>query len=143
MILDRHPLDVVVDAIDGVSNKCCLIDSCRRRGVPIVVSGALGGKADPTQFREADMTRVEGDGLLRRVRSKLRAHYGYPAGDGYPPRRTWGVPCVYSPERPQLAECAAPAAAAAAAATRTAGTRATCDTAYGTFCPAAGSLGFA
>ena len=51
---------VVVDAIDGVANKCRLIDGCRRREMPIVVSGGLGGKADPSLFREEDMSRVHG-----------------------------------------------------------------------------------
>merc|ERR1712232_1463136 len=84
-ILDGGSFDVVVDAIDSVSEKCRLINGCRRRGIPVVVSGGLGGKANPTLFQEADMTRVEGDGLIRRVRSMLRARYGYPAGNNYPP----------------------------------------------------------
>ncbi|CAK9027230.1 unnamed protein product [Durusdinium trenchii] len=69
-ILDRQ-LDVVVDAIDGVANKCRLIYACRERHIPVVVSGGLGGKADPTQFCEDDITRVHGDGLTRRVRNTL------------------------------------------------------------------------
>jgi len=92
LILDRHAYDVVIDAIDSVSEKARLIAGCHRRGIPIVVSGGLGGRSDPTMFREVDMARAEGDGLLRRVRSELRKKYGFPAGNVRPPHRKWGVP---------------------------------------------------
>eukprot|EP00438_Fugacium_kawagutii_P034961 Skav202199 [mRNA] locus=scaffold2207:11391:28870:- [translate_table: standard] len=62
-ILDSRPFDVVVDAIDGVANKCRLIYACRERQIPIVMSGGLGGKADPSMFREDDITRVHGPKL--------------------------------------------------------------------------------
>lgn len=137
-ILDLHKLDAVVDAIDGVADKCMLIDACRKRGIPIIVSGGLGGKTDPGQFRADDMSRAEGDGLIRRVRSTLRSRYGFPKGDGTRSRK-FGVQCVYSPEKPRLDACAAGALLAA----RAGGAgRPNCDTVYGTFCPAAGAIGF-
>lgn len=133
-ILDARPLHVVVDAIDSVSEKARMVSSCQRRGIPIVVSGGLGGKSEPTMFREADITRAEGDGLLRRVRDTLRRSYNYPPGDGYPPKKSWSVPCVFSPENRQAP--VVPASQDGAAPTRR-----TCDTVFGTFCPAAGALG--
>ncbi|CAE7346114.1 tcdA [Symbiodinium natans] len=132
LILDRRRFDVVVDAIDGVANKCQLIHGCRTRQIPVVVSGGLGGKVDPTLFREEDMTRVEGDGLTRRVRNTLRQRYGYPAGSRK--KKKWGIPVVFSPEPPQFY---GPTASQAPKG------RKTCDTSYGTFCPAAGAQGFA
>mmetsp|Transcript_34848 Transcript_34848/g.80838 ORF Transcript_34848/g.80838 Transcript_34848/m.80838 type:complete len:239 (+) Transcript_34848:165-881(+) len=133
-ILDKQPLDVVVDAIDDVAEKCRLIDCCRRRGIPIVVSGGLGNRMDPTRFREADIARAHSDGLLKRVRKTLRTRYeGYPAGDPLSSKK-WGVPCVFSDEilEPQLEESR----------DKMGVVRRTCDTTYGTFCPAAGALGF-
>ncbi|CAE7642545.1 tcdA, partial [Symbiodinium sp. CCMP2456] len=132
MILDRRRFDVVVDAIDGVANKCQLINGCRERQIPVVVSGGLGGKVDPTLFREDDMTRVEGDGLIRRVRNTLRQRYGYPAGNRK--KKKWGIPVVFSPEPPQFY---GPTSSQAP------GGKKTCDRSYGTFCPAAGAQGFA
>lgn len=129
-ILDSRPFDVVVDAIDGVANKCRLIYACRERQIPIVVSGGLGGKADPTMFREDDITRVHGDGLTRRVRSTLRSKYGFPSGEK---SKRWGIPVVYSPETPKLV--------AAELSEGDSHGKKTCDS-YGTFCPAAGVQGF-
>jgi len=134
----QRPFNVVVDAIDGVAEKCRLIVGCRRRGIPIVVSGGLGGKADPTQFREVDMAHATGDGLVKRVRSTLRQRYGYPKGaDGHQPHRSkkWGLPCVSSPEVPRFVPVPSD--------TCNEQRGRTCDTGYGTFCPAAGALGFA
>lgn len=134
-ILDSRPFDVVVDAIDGVANKCRLIYACRERRIPIVVSGGLGGKADPTMFCADDITRVHGDGLTRRVRSTLRSRYGFPSGEKS--KKRWGIPVVYSPETPKFV--------ADELSEGTAGDspgRKTCDSGYGTFCPAAGAQGF-
>eukprot|EP00434_Breviolum_minutum_P015538 symbB.v1.2.013682.t2/scaffold971.1/size148033/10 len=75
-ILDSRPFDVVVDAIDGVANKCRLIYACRERQIP-----------------------GSGDGLTRRVRSTLRSKYGFPSGEK---SKRWGIPVVYSPETPKL-----------------------------------------
>jgi len=130
----QRPYNVVVDAIDGVAEKCRLIVGCRRRGIPIVVSGGLGGKADPTQFREVDVAHATGDGLIKRVRTTLRQRYGYPKGaEGHQPHRSkkWGLPCVSSPEVPRFVPFHDEQRGR------------TCDTGYGTFCPAAGALGFA
>lgn len=138
-ILERQHLDVVIDAIDDVAEKCRLVDQCRRRGIPIVVSGGLGGKFEPTQFCEADITRVEGDGLLKRVRSTLRKRYGYPAGKNQPRKRgkKWGLTCVFSPEPPRFV------AVGTECESNQVGARRSCNTGFGTFCPAAGALGFA
>ena len=38
--------DYVVDAIDNVSNKARLIADCRERGIPVITSGAAGGRRD-------------------------------------------------------------------------------------------------
>ncbi|CAK9027229.1 unnamed protein product [Durusdinium trenchii] len=130
-ILDRQ-LDVVVDAIDGVANKCRLIYACRERHIPVVVSGGLGGKADPTQFCEDDITRVHGDGLTRRVRNTLRKQYGFPSGES---KGRWGIPVVYSPETPKFVPDEPLDEGEELQ-------RKTCDSGYGTFCPSAGVQGF-
>ena len=36
--------EFVVDAIDNVRNKVLLIAECRRRGIPVITSGAAGGR---------------------------------------------------------------------------------------------------
>jgi tRNA A37 threonylcarbamoyladenosine dehydratase len=88
--------DFVVDAIDKLSNKCLLIASCRDRGLPVVTVGGAGGKRDGCAVRVADLAKSEQDELLRQVRKKLRRDYGFSRDI----REDFGVPCVFSPEKP-------------------------------------------
>lgn len=87
----------VVDAIDSTTNKCLLIRACGARGLPLVLSGAAGGRADPTQVRVSDLARVTHDRLLSEVRKRLRRESGYPRDDA-----PWGLPAVHSVEPPVL-----------------------------------------
>lgn len=86
----------VVDAIDKLTNKCTLIASCRERGLRVLTMGGAGGKRDGTQVRVADLALTEQDELLRQVRRKLRKDFGFPRGL----QDSFGIPCVYSPEKP-------------------------------------------
>jgi tRNA A37 threonylcarbamoyladenosine dehydratase len=99
--------DCVVDAIDQVLPKAALIAHCRSKGVPIVTTGAAGGKSDPAQMRVDDLSRTTQDPLAARLRSVLRRDYGFPRD----PKKKFDVPCVYSLEpvrRPITADaCAA------------------------------------
>jgi len=88
--------DLVVDAIDGMSAKACVIGGCHHHGMPIVTSGGAGGRRDPTQIRSSDLAFAIRDPLLRLVRKKLRKEYGFPKGGS----EAFGIPCVYSEEQP-------------------------------------------
>ena len=88
-------IDVVVDAIDSVKNKCLLIQRCHALGIPVVVSGGAGGRRDPGQVQAADLSEVKGDRLLFTIRKKLRQKHGFPR------KGLFGVQAVYSSE-PQL-----------------------------------------
>lgn len=85
----------VVDAIDALENKVRLLAACRRRGLPVVSCGAAGGRRDPTRIRVADLADATHDRLLGAVRKCLRHEHGFPP-DGQP----FGIPCVFSVERP-------------------------------------------
>ena len=88
--------DWVVDAIDGMSNKALLIAECVRRGQPVLTVGGAGGRRDATRIRVGDLGESQGDELLRQVRKKLRRDHGFAQGE----RNVYGVPCVYSNEKP-------------------------------------------
>ena len=88
--------DFVVDATDKLTNKCVLIAGCRERGLPVLTVGGAGGKRDGTAVRVADLARSEQDELLQQVRRKLRRDFGFPRDL----HQEFGVPCVYSPEKP-------------------------------------------
>lgn len=107
---ERHglpPYDVVIDAIDHTERKALLIAECWRRALPVVVSGAAGGRRDPTKVTTSDLSQTTHDGLLRNIRRTLRVSYGLPS------EGSWGIPAVFSLERaiypsPDGGSCATP-----------------------------------
>ena len=96
-LAERIPEDAdhVVDAIDSVVAKAALIAWCKRRKLPITVTGAAGGQIDPTRIRVGDLARTEHDPLLAKVRARLRRDYGFSRN----PKRRFSVECVYSDEQ--------------------------------------------
>jgi len=96
--------DAVIDAIDQVRAKAALIAYCRGKAMPVVSTGAAGGKSDPAMIRVDDLSRTSQDPLASRVRAELRREYGFPRD----PKRKFGVDCVYSLEpvrRPSAVTC--------------------------------------
>ncbi|QJQ94514.1 MULTISPECIES: tRNA cyclic N6-threonylcarbamoyladenosine(37) synthase TcdA [Halomonadaceae] len=96
-LAERIPEDAdhLVDAIDNVAAKAALIAWCKRRKLPITVTGAAGGQSDPTRIRIADLSRTEHDPLLAKVRARLRRDHGFSRN----PKRRFSVECVYSDEQ--------------------------------------------
>ena len=88
--------DIVVDAIDGTTNKADLIGACVRLGKRCVTVGGAGGKRDASQLRIGDLGEAWGDELLKMVRKKLRREHGFARGEG----NRYGVRCIYSAENP-------------------------------------------
>ena len=86
--------EFVVDAIDNVRNKVLLIAECCRRGIPVITSGAAGGRLDGTRVQVADLAKSVQDPLLSKVRAALRKEHGFPRAG-----KKMGVPCVFSPSR--------------------------------------------
>lgn len=87
--------DFVVDCCDDFTNKCYLIDHCRKNGIPLVVMGGAGGKIDPLQIKVTDMSISSNDRLLARLRKKLRQDFGFPLENEGP----FGCYAVWSHER--------------------------------------------
>lgn len=85
----------VVDAIDSVVAKAALIAFCKRRKIPLTVTGAAGGQTDPTRIQVADLARTRQDPLLARTRARLRREFGFSRN----PKRRFAVECVYSDEQ--------------------------------------------
>lgn len=85
---------IVVDAIDGTTNKADLIGACVRLKKRCVTVGGAGGKRDASQLRVGDLGEAWGDELLKMVRKKLRREHGFARGEG----NRYGVRCVWSAE---------------------------------------------
>jgi tRNA threonylcarbamoyladenosine dehydratase len=83
----------VLDAIDSPSRKCLLIAQCCAKGIPVITTGAAGGRRDPTAVEVTDLAFTSHDRLLQEVRWGLRARHGFPRGD-----QPFGVECVVSRE---------------------------------------------
>lgn len=94
--LDRN-YDAVIDAIDNIRFKAAMIAHCRRNKIRIVTTGGAGGRTDPLAVSVADLSRTWNDALAAKVRSRLRADYGFTSN----PKRRFGVECVYSSEQPR------------------------------------------
>jgi len=92
-LLDRG-YDAVLDACDGLKVKVEMIAFCRRRKIPVVVSGSAGGRLDPALVTARDLSKTEHDPLLALVRAKLRDDHGWTRN----PKRYFGVQAVFSRE---------------------------------------------
>jgi len=85
--------DYVIDAIDSPSKKCLLAARCKNLGLPLIITGAAGGKLDPTMVKVSDLSEVFNDRLLQETRKKLRAKYNFPNAP-----QPMGIEAVFSTE---------------------------------------------
>lgn len=85
----------VFDAFDNGNGKSLLIHECKKRDLPLIVLGSVGGKIDPGLIELDDLSRSREDTLLAMVRRKLRSDYGFPRTKG----KKFHVPCVFSTEK--------------------------------------------
>lgn len=88
----------VVDAVDTVTAKLCIIGQARQVGVPVISSMGTGNKLHPELLRLATIEKTEGCPLAKVMRKECKAR-GYKK-----------VQVVYSPEppiRPRPVEVAA------------------------------------
>jgi tRNA A37 threonylcarbamoyladenosine dehydratase len=64
--------DCVIDAIDSLEHKLCLIETCVRKGVTMYSSMGMAMKMDPTRIRTGSVWETKGCPLARLVRQGLR-----------------------------------------------------------------------
>ncbi len=80
--------DYVIDAIDTVASKVCLVALCDSMNIPIISSMGAGNRLDPTLFRVADIYDTDTCPLARVMRRELRK------------KKIETLKVVYSIERP-------------------------------------------
>ena len=81
---------VVLDAIDTVTAKLHLAETCYQRGIPLVSCMGMGNRLDPTLIRIGDLYETRDCPLCRVMRQQLRKR-GVPA-----------LRCVYSLEKAKI-----------------------------------------
>ena len=86
--IDLSPFDCIVDAIDTVTAKLCLIRRASALGVPIISSMGAANKLDPTAFRVADISKTQVCPLAKVIRLECRR------------RKIKKLKVVYSTEQP-------------------------------------------
>jgi tRNA A37 threonylcarbamoyladenosine dehydratase len=84
----------ILDATDALASKVALIVWAKKHRVPLLVSGAAGGKVDPTRIQAEDLARTHQDPLLSKIRAKLRKEYGFEKD----PKKKMRVHVIYSDE---------------------------------------------
>ena len=85
---------IVLDATESVPVKIALAAWAVVNQRLLVMCGASGGKADPTQLRCDDLSRTEQDALLAKVRVGLRTDHGFSRDL----KKKMGIRAVYSKE---------------------------------------------
>ncbi|HMM11175.1 MAG TPA: tRNA threonylcarbamoyladenosine dehydratase [Bacteroidales bacterium] len=86
-LLQRHPYNYVVDAIDTLAPKVYLLYYAHKFGLRVVSSMGAGGKFDPTLVQIADISQTHTCRLAYYIRKKLHRLGVYE-----------GITAVYSPE---------------------------------------------
>ena len=69
---DLSQFDYVIDAIDTVTAKLFLIETCNKLGVPLISSMGTGNKLDPTRFQVADIYKTSVCPLARVIRQECK-----------------------------------------------------------------------
>jgi len=71
-VLDKDTIHFIVDAIDDVEGKVAVIKYAKSRNIPILVSGGMGNRVNPTKLEILSLDKVTHDPLLRKLRSRVR-----------------------------------------------------------------------
>ena len=70
--IDLKQFDYIVDAIDTVTGKLCLVQRAAEAGVPMISCMGAGNKLDGTAFRVADISKTTVCPLARIMRKELK-----------------------------------------------------------------------
>ena len=70
--IDFGAFDYVVDAIDTVAGKLCIIEKCNQSGTPVISSMGTGNKRDPGALRLGDIYETSVCPLARVMRRECR-----------------------------------------------------------------------
>lgn len=63
--------DYLLDCIDSITAKLHLIESCRRRGIPVISAMGAANKLDPTLIRVTDLAHTQKCRMARIIRKEL------------------------------------------------------------------------
>ena len=94
-----HDFDGVIDCIDDAKAKAAIAGFCKSHNIPLVMTGAAGGRLDVTRIKQADLSLVSHDKLLAKVRNLLRRDYAFAKAEVSKNKAAaFGIQCIYSDE---------------------------------------------
>lgn len=95
----NRDFDGVIDCVDDAKAKAAIAGFCNSNNIPLVMTGAAGGRLDATRIKQADLSLVSHDKLLAKVRNLLRRDYGFAKADAEKNKSSkFGIQCIYSDE---------------------------------------------
>ena len=89
-----HKADMVVDAIDALNPKCCLMEELHKRGIPFISSMGAALKTNPACIKFAKLSNTKNCSLARFIRKRLKKR-GVDITQ---------IDCVFSDEQTELLE---------------------------------------
>ena len=90
----KHKVDMVVDAIDALNPKCCLMEELYKREIPFISSMGAALKTNPACIKYAKLSNSKNCSLARFIRKRLKKR-------GIDISR---IDCVFSDEQTELPE---------------------------------------
>lgn len=70
--IDFSLFDYVIDAVDTVTAKLCIVEKAKAAGTPVICSMGTGNRLDPSKLYITDLQKTRDDPLARDVRRELR-----------------------------------------------------------------------
>ena len=67
-----HRADIVIDAIDALNPKCCLMEELYRRDIPFISSMGAALKTDPAKIHYGKLSDTKNCSLSRFIRKRLK-----------------------------------------------------------------------
>lgn len=68
----NNKVDMVIDAIDSLSSKCCLIEELCQREQPFISSMGAALRTDPSHIKLSTLDKTQNCGLAKMLRQNLR-----------------------------------------------------------------------
>ncbi|GEN71748.1 MULTISPECIES: tRNA threonylcarbamoyladenosine dehydratase [Chryseobacterium] len=71
-VIDSDKFNYILDCIDSVTPKLCLIKAAKRRKIKLISSMGAGGKTDPSKVMVRDISKTQNCFLARQIRKRLK-----------------------------------------------------------------------
>ncbi|AZA48046.1 tRNA threonylcarbamoyladenosine dehydratase [Chryseobacterium carnipullorum] len=71
-VLESDKFNYILDCIDSITPKLCLIKAAKRKKIKLISSMGAGGKTDPSKVMVRDISKTQNCFLARQIRKRLK-----------------------------------------------------------------------